>query len=171
MKQRQPQSRRGGFTLIEAAVATVIIALGVTALMLAVSSATRTTAVGKEMTQAVFLAQELREWTVKLPFSDLDPGDADNPPGPDGSDPQVFVDDLDDLMDVTYSPPRDGQGLAIAEMPGWSQTISMTWRDREDLTTAVPDGSSDMIFVQVEIAHNGTTVVTTGWLVARRESE
>ncbi len=49
-----------------------------------------------------------------------------NPPGPDQSDPQTFVDDLDDLMDVTYSPPRDAHGLPIADMTSWSQTITLT---------------------------------------------
>ena len=121
------------------------------------------------MTQAVFLAQELREWTIKLPFSDLDEGDADKPPGPDGTIPQIFVDDLDDLMDVTYSPPRDGQGMSIYDMTGWSQTITLTWRDPDDLSTVVTAGTSDAIHVQVSIAYNGTEKLTTGWLVTRTD--
>jgi len=168
MARTTPRSARGGFTLIEVAVATAIVGVGVTALMTSLAANTRTNRAGQSLTRAVFLAQEIREWTVKLPFSDPDPGDVGNPPGPDGSNPQTFVDDLDDLMDVTYSPPRDGLGNAITYMPEWSQTISLTWRDPDSLTTVVSPGTSDLVYVKVEISHQGQTVLTTGWLVSRR---
>jgi len=149
-------------------IAIVTIGIGVSALMTAVASGTRVNGEGRGMTRAAFLAQELREWTIKLPFSDPDPGAQGNPPGSAGSDPQVYVDDLDDLMGVTYSPPRDGQGSAITDMTGWSQSITMTWRDPDDLATIVADGASDVINVQMTIAWNGQEKLTTSWLVARR---
>ena len=140
-----------------------------TALLVAVGTGTKTNDAGKKLTQAVFIAQEIREWTLRLPFSDTDPGDADNPPGPDGSEPQVFVDDLDDLMDVTYSPPRDGRGIAIAGMTDWSETITLTWRARNDISSILEPGASDLIHVQLDVRHKGTGILTTGWLVTRRE--
>ena len=160
-----------GFTLTEVMVATAVVGIGISALMVATKSGTEVNMAGREITQATFLAQELREWTLRLPFSDQDPGDEDNPPGPDGSDPQVFVDDLDDLMGVTYSPPRDASGEAISDMDGWAQTIDLSWRDRDDLATSVAPGASNMIYVDVTISHSGRTVLSTGWLVARRLSE
>jgi len=168
MTRTTPRSARGGFTLIEVAVATAIVGVGVVAMMTSLAANTRTNHAGQSLTHAVFLAQEIREWTLKLPFSDPDPGDAGNPPGPDGSDPQDFVDDLDDLMDVTYSPSRDGLGNTITHMPEWSQTISLTWRDPDSLTTVVSPGTSELVYVQVEISHQGRTALTTGWLVSRR---
>ena len=156
-------------TLIEIAVATAIIALGVTAIMVSSTSTTQVNSTGHKLTKALFLAQEIREWTLKLPFSDTDPGDKENPPGPDGTDPQVFVDDLDDLMDVTYSPPRDGQGVAIADMPGWSQQISITWHNPSSLLQIVAPGSSNVVAVEVKINYQGQNILTTSWLVARRE--
>jgi len=160
---------RGGFTLIEVAVATVVIGIGVTSLLLTVGSGTRINSAAQELTRAVFCAQEIREWTLKLPFSDTDPADMDNPPGPDGSNPQVFVDDLDDLMDVTYAPPRDGQGSPIADMVGWTQQITLTWRDPSDLLSTVEAGTSDVIYVSVQISRHGREVLTVGWLVTRRD--
>ena len=160
---------RGGFTLIEAAIATALIGVGIAALMLAVRAGTQTNAAGRQVTQAVFLAQEIREWTLRLPF--VDPEDPANPPGPDQSNPQVFVDDLDDLMNVTYSPPRDAHGSPISDLVGWSQTITMTWRDPADLSTVVTDGASDVVCVQVSVARKETEVLATSYLVTRRSTE
>lgn len=168
-----PRGLRGvrGFTLAEVIVATAVVGIGISALMVATRSGTEVNMVGREITRATFLAQELRELTLRLPFSDQDAGDQDNPPGPDGSDPQVFVDDLDDLMGVTYSPPRDASEEVLTDMDGWAQTIELSWRDRDDLTTSVAPGTGNMIYVDVIISHSGRTVLSTGWLVARRLSE
>lgn len=160
---------RDGFTLIEVAIATAIIGIGVAALMACLAAGTRTNRAGQQLAQAVFLAQEIREWSLKLPFSDTDPDDLGNPPGQDGWDPQVWVDDLDDLMDVTYSPPRNGCGEAIPGMVGWSQTMTLTWRDPDDLASVVTPGASDIIHVRVDVCYRqGPPIVSAGWLVARR---
>jgi len=166
---RRNPSRREAFTLTEVAVATAIIGLAVTALLVTVGSGTRTNDAGRQLTLAVYLAQEIREWTVKLPFRDPDPGDQGKPPGPDGSSPQVFVDDLDDLINVTYSPPRDGQGYPIADMAHWSQQITLTWRDPNSLTATVTPGASNAIHVEVKIACRNRQVLTANWLVTGRE--
>lgn len=163
-----PKRRHGGFTLIEAAIATVVVGMGIVALLHAMGAGTRVNHEGSSVTQAVFLGQEIREWTMQLPFSDLDPGDAGNPPGSDGSDSQVFVDDLDDLMNVTYSPPRDGQGYVIDGMDGWYQTISIEWKDPANLTLTVPAGSTDTVSVTVTVGRNAHTALSTSWLVTRR---
>jgi prepilin-type N-terminal cleavage/methylation domain-containing protein len=165
--QRRGWSRRG-FSLIEVLVASTIVGVGVTAAMVAMQAGTEVNAAGRDLTQAVFLAQEVREWTLLLPFRDPDPADAGNPPGSDGADPQVFVDDLDDLMGVTYSPPRDAGGAAMSGMDAWSQQISLDWKDPDDLTATVAPGASDIIRVNVTILYAGRPVLSTGWLVARR---
>lgn len=161
----------GGFTLIEIVVATVLVGLALVAMMASVGSNTRVNDAGTKLTQGTFLAQEIREWTLSLPFCDQDAGDLGNPPGSDGSDPQVWVDDLDDLMDVTYCPPRDGQGYAIANLSAWSQTITMTWRDPNDLGSTVSSGSSEVIYVNVDIKHSNNLVVSSGWLVTKKPTE
>ena len=156
---------RRGLSLIEVAVATVIIGLGVVAMMASIASGTRVNASGKMLTEAVFLAQEVREWTVKLPFSDPEPAHAHNPHGPDAGD--AAVDDLDDLKDVTYSPPRNGQGSPIASSQGWTEHITVTWRKADVLTAADPAETSDVAYVEVTLSHDGKAVLQTGWLVAR----
>ena len=170
MRRTSKRVGRGGFSLVEVAVTTVIVGVGVTSLLLSVGSGTKVNGGAQELTQAVFLAQEIREWTVKLPFSDPDPADAGNPPGPDGTSPLVFVDDLDDLMSVTFSPPRSGTGQPLNALTGWGQRINITWRDPDDLSSVVSPGASDIVYVQVEILRRGKVVYTTGWIVARRQT-
>jgi hypothetical protein len=134
---------------------------------MAVASGSRVNGAGQDLNQAVFLAQEIREWTLTLPF--VDPNHPTNPPGPDpGENPQTFVNDLDDLMGVIFNPPRDGSGGAITNLPAWSQSIAITWRDPDHLTQTVTAGSSNVVHVEVTVSNQGTPVLTTGWLVAKR---
>jgi hypothetical protein len=151
-------------------IAMAVIGLGILSLLHAMGAGTNVNAAGRELTQAVFLAQEIREWTVQLPFRDPDPGDAGNPPGPDGTSPQIFVDDLDDLMGVTYSPPRDATGAPITGMEDWSQTIDLEWRLPDALLTAAAPGGTGVVCVSVTVGYRGREVLTSSWLVFEREA-
>ena len=166
MNETSRPSTRSGFTLVEAAVATALVGIAMAALLTALRSGTRTNEASRRLTQAVFLAQEIREWTLRLPFED--PEEPGETPGSEEGDPQTVVDDLDDLMGVTFGPPRDAYGSAITDMSGWSETITLTWRDSSNVATVVADGSSDVVHVQVSISYQGRQVLTTDWLVTRR---
>ena len=112
----RPMNRlAGGFSLIETAVATCIIGMGVASMVAVSGACTRATGAGAQLSQAVFLAQEIREWTLMLPFTDPDAEDGGNPPGPDGGDAEGVVDDLDDLRGMTLSPPRGGDGSVLSD--------------------------------------------------------
>ena len=166
MNETSRPSTRSGFTLVEAAIATALIGIALAALLTALRSGTRTNEASRRLTQAVFLAQEIREWTLRLPFEDPEePGEV---PGSEEGDPQTAVDDLDDLMDVTFSPPRDAYGSAIIDMSGWSETITLTWRDSSNVAAAVSDGASDVVHVRASTSFQGREVFTTSWLVTRR---
>ena len=112
------------------------------------------------------LAQNIREWTIKLPF--VDP---ENPGttvlGRESG--EAGFDDLDDLNGQSFNPPRDGMGQNINEMASWSQTIEMGWLNGGDLshTSNVP---TDVVYVTVEVKHQDKHVLTTSWFVARRQS-
>lgn len=165
-----PSARRvRGFTLIEALVATSVIGLGVAAVLVSAGSGTRVNYAGQQLTQATFLAQELREWTLRLPFSDTDSWDQNKAPGQEAAG---TFDDLDDLDGTLFTPPRDGQGNDIAGMPGWSQSVELTWPDPDDLTAtlAPPILAKDgqIIYVDVTISFRGEQVLRTGWLATRK---
>ena len=160
---------RKGFTLVEILVTAALVGLGIAAILGAVRAGTQANAAAAELNAAVFLAQEIREWTMTLPFRDPDPADHNNPPGPDGTSPQIYVDDVDDLMDVTYSPPRNSMGQAMTEMSDWSEVITLTWRELDDLASVVTPGTSDVINVQVVVRRGSRDVLTSNWLVVHKE--
>ncbi len=166
----RPRAFRKGFTLVEVAIATSIIGLGVVAVMAACQARTQAIAGSSQLSRAVFLAQEIREWTIKLPFSDPDEADAGNPPGSDPTDPPGVVDDLDDLLGATFDPPKSGYGAGITDMVGWSETITLTWVNPQDLTVVAP-GGSDVVQVEVGVEFNDRQVLSTGWLVIRRQDQ
>jgi len=168
-KQKTGLICKKGFTLVEVLVATILIAIGVTSLLAAMATSTQSNTAGRDLAQGSLLCQEIREWTLRLPMIDPDEADQGNPPGNDGSDPQTFVDDLDDLMGVTFSPPRDATGAVIADMDQWSQTINITWRNASDISSIVTDGTSDVVYVEVVVSRLGNEVCRTGWVVANKE--
>ena len=161
------RARRTGFTLVEVAIAIVIVGLAVVSLVTASGACTRATHGSRQLTQAVFLAQSIREWSIQLPLTDPDPADEGSPLGPDPNDAQGIPDDLDDLMGMIFDPPRDGAGSPMSNFQGWSQTVTLTWVDPEALTPVAP-GWTDAVEVQVAVSFEGQPVFTTSWLVTRR---
>lgn len=170
MRPIRKQVLQRGFSLIEVAIATCIIGVGVTSLMALCQSCTQANEGGGQLSRAAFLAQEVREWTVRLPFSDPDEGDAGNPLGADANDPAGSADDLDDLMNVTYDPPRNAHGTGITDMAGWSEQITLTWVNPGTLAAVAP-GGSDAVRVDVSIHYRGMHVFSTSWLVIRRQEQ
>jgi prepilin-type N-terminal cleavage/methylation domain-containing protein len=138
--------RSEGFSLIEVAVATVIIGLGVTALLMSVGAGTQINDNAQELTQASFLAGEVREWATNQTFANLSA--LANP--------------------TTFSPPQDGSGNVITDMAGWSQTVSITWRDGANLNNNVTAGTSKFINLQVQVFRGSRLMLATTALVVNR---
>jgi len=138
-----------GFTLVEALCTIVIVGLAAAAILVSAASGSRANDAGKKLTEALFLTQELKEWTLQLPFESEDETD------------------LGDLAGVTFAPPRDGTGQPITNMPGWSQSVTVTWRDPDDLGTVVQAGSSDVVYVEVTTSYQGSQTMETGWLITK----
>ena len=163
---------RPAFTLAEVVVTTVLMGLVFVAALAALQTGTNANVRASEMSTALSLVGEVREWTISLPFKDPDPADQGKPVGPDSYSGGVpFVDDVDDLMGAHFSPPRSSQGAALSTLAGWSQDITLTWRDETNVTQSVTAGTSDVIYVNVVISHNGEQVFEQGWLVTNNDDE
>ena len=167
LKNLTPTRRSGGFTLAEVLMATVVMGVGMAAIMGALRSGTQINAGASDMSQGVFLAQELRECMGNLPFSDTDQEHQENPPGLDEASIS-YADDLDDYNHQTFCPPVNSMGDLLANMSRWSQTVDITWKNDNNIAAGVSDGASDTAYVKVTIRHDGEVVLTTGWIVSRQ---
>ena len=163
---------RRGFTLIEVLVAVVILGIGILALVHCVGLNTAVNGASRNLARGALLAQEVREWSLKLPYLDPDPNTRSSAPGLDpnetagvGSD----VDDIDDLKGQSFSPPVDARGLPMTDCPAWTQKIDLSWRSESNIGTTVPDGASKVVHVGVEIQRGNETILATGWLVTGRD--
>jgi len=163
LEARRPK----GFTLAEVLMATLVMGVGVAGIMGALRSGTQVNTYASDMSQAVLLAQELRECMGHLPFSDTDAEHQENPPGLDEASIS-YADDMDDYNHQTFCPPVSSMGDSLTNMSRWSQTVDITWKNDNNIAAGVSDGASDTAYVKITIRCDGEVILTTGWIVSRQ---
>jgi len=177
-RARQPGKRhRAGFTLIETALATIIVGVGVLAMVSAQAAFHKKNAWSTNASIAMALGNEIREMTWNLPQRDPVTGDAFW--GPEAN--EVSFDDYDDLDDFD----GDGGGLifsaafgngpinarreVIPNMDGWSQIVRVfnvdsfdiaVDPDRPDDSLLPADGTTAVMAVEVIVEFQGVHEAT-----------
>ena len=142
-----PSHRRvRGFTLIEAALAIVIIGTAVLASMELLAVGTRTNKHSFQLTTGVNLSETVRERMHGLTFGEIIAEDG-----------------------KIYTPPIDVRGTPIAELPEWSQVLNVTRVDPNRLTLETPTSTNPMARVAVEIQFKGRTVCNSEYLLVETE--
>ena len=161
-------TRRTGFTLIETSLATIIVGVGVLAMVSAQSAFHQQNAWSTNASIATYLGNEIREMTWNLPRHD--PVTGDDFWGPEG-DNEASFEDYDDLDDfdglgggLVFSPPINALREVIANMDGWSQTVRVfnvdpynIVFDGDTLAGVALDGSTDTIAMEVTIHYQAPT--------------
>ena len=138
--------RRGGFTLIEAGMATVIIGVAFTAMLQVLAAGTVANRDGTALTTAIHLAGNIHEASVRTAYDD------------------IFT-----LRD-THSPPVDANLQTMTGMAGWQQVVDVTYVDPNLLTSDVPDDQDEPTArVTVTINRNGKFVYRTSWIATASE--
>lgn len=120
--QRRKNYARG-FTLIEAALATIIVGTGVLASVQLFGVCAEQNMHGTRSTAAIMLANNVQEATGLLAFRDPQFGGATF--GPETGENLAAYDDLDDLNNLTFSPPIDANRNSIAAMTQYSQLVTV----------------------------------------------
>lgn len=149
--------RRRGFTLIEAALATVIIGTGVLAIISAQQVLLAKNEWSTMTSTATWLGNEIREMTLNLPRHDPVTGTAYWGP----EDDEGLLEDYDDVDDfdgygdgLVFSAalgngPINAARQVIPDMEGWEQIVTVTSVDQYDILTPLADASTEMVRVEV----------------------
>ena len=187
-KQRNITHRRTGFTLIETALATIIVGVGVLAIVSAQQAFHQKNSWSTHASTATFLGNEIREMTMLLPRHDPVTGDemwGDEP------NELVLVENFDDLDDfdgdgigMIFSAadgtgPLNAQRQIIPNMDGWAQIVTVSNIDYFDINFIEPDfpanGDPPATMVKVEVvvtyhtpgAAQPTEMTRVSWISAR----
>jgi len=113
---------RSAFTLLESALATIIIGVGVLAVMGLFEACTRQNQAGAQQTTAMLLAGHVQELMEGLPFSD--PSGAASF-GPEAGETLATFNDIDDFDNQTFNPPIDSTRSAVPALSQYSQVITV----------------------------------------------
>jgi type II secretory pathway pseudopilin PulG len=171
MKRRQRTTIRRGFWLIESAIAIAVIGVGVVAVVGSQQAWHFQAVASEELATGMRLATEIREMSLLLPANDPITGSATW--GEEaGEFIPIDVDDLDDLDDEIFAEsdgtgPIDATGTVIVGMNGWEQQIAVQCVDQFDVTSIVPDGSSEVVRIEVTVLHNSEEITRLIWIAPR----
>jgi Tfp pilus assembly protein PilV len=161
--------RRRGFTLIEAALTTMIVGLGTVAMMGLFTTGISSANNAANLTTGVDLAENIHELCDRLPFS--------NPSTNYWGIPNGFTianlmasGNITWLSGQTFSPPIDATGSAVSSLSGWSQVVAVNSVSPTSISTNAATNSTStypMSRVTVTVNHGTTQVFQTAWLVAQ----
>ena len=157
-----PTRARRGFTLMEAALVTCIIGVGVAAMLQLLAAGSVSNASGAELTTGINLAKNIRELTLGLAFAD-----PTTPThwGSESGESLTTFNDLDDFDGTSFSPPIDARRQSLTDHTAWQQSITVHSIDPNRLTTDVPNGSAPATRITVTITHHGHSICDLSWIV------
>ena len=138
-RRRRFRGRAAGFTLIEAAFAIIIVGLGTAALVGLFMAQTQANAYGRDLSTAVFLAEELRAMT-------------------DG----VAFDQLGSFDGRTYNG-ADADGQALPGLGEYLQTLTVGQVDPTDLSPYV-GSDPQMRLLTATVSYAGEPMTQISWL-------
>jgi type II secretory pathway pseudopilin PulG len=116
-----------GFTLVEAAISTVIVGLLLVSSLRAVSALSVSQRIQMERGQGQALAQRLLTEVAQCYFQDpAAPASALGPDNPAETSPAAF-DDVDDYNNWQSSPPVLKDGTVLTEYTGWTQSVRVEY--------------------------------------------
>lgn len=183
--------RRRGFTLIEAALTTVIVGTGVLAIVAAQQAYHQKNDWAQRTGTAMLLANEIRELTLTMNHHDpitaaATLGPEANEYSPDGSggtfaDPAKF-DDLDDFAGTgsgitwtgtTINPPINALRQQIADMGNWTQVVVVENVLPDNISSSIvqPLATTPMMRVTVTVLYQDAndpapeTITQLSWIV------
>jgi prepilin-type N-terminal cleavage/methylation domain-containing protein len=163
MNQWDTRSRsRRGFTLIETAMAMVIIGVALAAVLQLLAAGTSSNIAGKEMSTALNLANNIREIANGLAYTD--PTNAGSANTKEAT-PAAY-NDIWDLNGNTFDPPLDCTAQPISSQAGWQQVVTVQSVDPNNITATRPnDPTIATARITVTVKHGGKYIYQSSWVV------
>ena len=170
MKRNRTTTRRG-FWLVESAIAIAVVGIGIVAIVGSQQAWHIQAVASEELATGMRLATEIREMSLLLPANDPITG-ASSWGSESGEIIPVDLDELDDLDDAIFSEaggtgPIDATGAIIVGMEDWEQRIRVECVDPFDVTSVVPDGSSEVVRIDVTVLFDGEEITKLTWIAPR----
>lgn len=164
--RRPRRHARAGFTLIEAALATVIVGTGVLSIVAAEQAYHMKDGWAQKTETAQLLCNEIRQRMQTLPLYDPITGTQTLGPGTGETSPELYNDVYDFAgtagsngygTGTTIDPPMNAMGQKITDMPGWSEHVTVDNVQPDDIssTFTYPLGSTPVVRVTVQALYKG----------------
>jgi type II secretory pathway pseudopilin PulG len=128
-----PRPTANAFTLIEAALATVIVGVGIMAMMQLFAVCTQNNAYASHETTAMLLANNIQETMASLPFND--PIQGQKYFGPEPNETTATWNDVDDFDGASFNPPIDSMRNTLTNMAQYTQDVDVVPVDPDQLTS------------------------------------
>jgi type II secretory pathway pseudopilin PulG len=174
LSRRAGDARHRGFTLIEAALTTIIVGVGVVASMALFGACSTQNINATQMTTAMLLASNIQEAMANVAFCDPIMGKTTF--GPEGGESLATYDDVDDFDGLSINPPIDALRSGIPQMSQFSQVVSVVPVSPNNLTSVLPKTvvNRAVVRVQVRVLYQRTPdagaqeVYRTDWIRSER---
>jgi len=151
-----PRRRSAAFSLLEVAVAQMILGLSIAALCELFAAGGAATNGATELTQAINLANIPHDIALGLPFSPREGAEI----GPFG--------EIWDLDGQAFAPPIDAEGTAIPSAQGWRQEVTVEAVDPERNLAPVEDRRRGRAArLTVAVYRHERLVYMGHWLIAK----
>ncbi len=129
---------RRGFTIIEAAIATIIIGIGVTAMMTLFGTCTKVSDFSSKMSTGIFLAEQMRNMTDEVSYANLPA-----------------------LNGAVYNG-ADSDGNPVDGLSGYSQELTVQSVNWQSMANALP--GSEIVVVTAVVTHNNQKLSQLSWI-------
>ena len=116
-------SRRRGFTLIEASLTTLIVGVGILAMVQLFATCSRQNRDANQETTAMLLVGNIQETMNALPL--VDPVYGSSHFGPEPGETLATYNDIDDFDGSSFNPPIDAERKPLPQLSQYTQVISV----------------------------------------------
>jgi MSHA pilin protein MshD len=142
--------RHRGFTLVEAAVSTVVVGLMLAAAVNTAGAARSREQRAAEQQRGMYLAQSLLSEVLSKPYVDAGVLPLMGREADELLSTRADYDDVDDYNALSDSPPRDAAGAALAGYTGWTRSVSVQFVVAGLATTSGSDTGLKRITVTIK---------------------